>query len=115
MGSKKKKKSNSPDCEKPETSMESLSPQDLTNVKHLQLIPIEASESISEFVKEFREIFMPKFKQMEEENKNLKKETQALKIQLHHALEKIEVLENKDKSKNLIIKNLPQRDGNIEN
>ena len=94
MGGKKKK---------PNSSLENINPEDLNGVKHVQLIPIEASETISEFVKEFREIFMPKFKQME-------KETKSLKLQLHNALEKIEFLENEKKSTNLIIKNLPQKD-----
>ena len=91
MGSKKKKKSDSHESDH-EKNLENITPDDLSQAKHIQLIPIEASESISEFVKEFREIFMPKFKQMEEENSKLKRETQSLKLQLHNALGKIEIL-----------------------
>ena len=110
MGSKKKKKSNSPDCEALEPSLESVTPKDLSNAKHIQLIPIEAGDSIAEFMKEMKNVFLPEFTKLKEEYAELKKENKALKYQLHDALGKIEALENGNKCKNLIIRNLPSKD-----
>ena len=50
-------------------------------------------------------LFLPEFKQMKVNNAALKKENDALKIQLHCTMEKVEAMENKTHSKNLIIKN----------
>ena len=96
-GSKKKKKSNFSDHEASGPSLESVSPQDLSQAKHIQLIPIEAGDSIAEFMKEMKNVFLPEFTKLKEEYAEIKKENKALKYQLHHALEKIEVLENNNK------------------